>query len=128
MEAHKDGTTCEHGACDDESRCSACRTKYADDILVRLAAVDSISQRDRATIRDAMHVIASLREADASMRNRLSEYAMRELSRLDEGEAPDSEIARLTAERDEANRALAVYREFIGDEMMEAAKRRAGRG
>ncbi len=32
------------------------------------------------------------------------------------------------AERDEANRALAVYREFIGDEMMEAAKRRAGRG
>jgi hypothetical protein len=34
----------------------------------------------------------------------------------------------LTAERDEANKALAVYREFIGDEMMEAAKRRAGRG
>jgi|688.fasta_scaffold258969_5 hypothetical protein len=37
-------------------------------------------------------------------------------------------IQRLRAERDEANRALAVYREFIGDEMMEAAKRRAGRG
>ncbi len=39
-----------------------------------------------------------------------------------------TEIERLRAERDEANRALAVYREFIGDEMMEAAKRRAGRG
>lgn len=84
MEAHRSGTTCEHGACDDESRCSACRTKYADDILVRLAAVDSISQRDRATIRDAMYAIASLREADASMRRLLSEYAMRELARLDE--------------------------------------------
>lgn len=39
-----------------------------------------------------------------------------------------AEIERLRAERDEANKALAVYREFIGDEMMEAAKRRAGRG
>ncbi len=66
-------------------------------------------------------VIARLQDEIARLRAELE--VMNEEHRL---ACDDRDL--MMRERDEANKALAVYREFIGDEMMEAAKRRAGRG